>query len=225
MRSLSQIRTIFFFIFIGTITVGLFAYSFWGNLIPIEEIKDYVESKEGAPLVFLLLYFGLSIFFPTTPLMAIGGILFGFWKGLTYTIIAGLVSAIFTFLLARILGKAFVDDVLKHERGTKLLEKYDEKMAKHGILTTIVLRIMPIMPFNILNLIMGISRVSLKDYILGTVIGLIPSNVLAVYFGSLVLTERFRELSFYLAAALVTALVILAYFRIMIVWSYFGRKR
>ena len=41
------------------------------------------------------------------------------------------------------------------------------------------------MPFNVLNILMGVSKIKTQDYLIGTLFGLIPSNVLAVYFGYL----------------------------------------
>lgn len=227
MKYVKETRKILFFCFIGIMIASLFAYSFWGNQIPLNEIRDYVNAAEFAPFVFIPLYAGLSIFIPTTPMMAIAGILFGFKYGLLYTTIAGFISAIVTFYLARFLGKPFVDNILEHKKSLALLEKYDEKIGKHGIATVIVMRMLPIMPFNVLNLFMGISKVSLYDYAIGTVIGLAPSNILAIYFGTLVLTEEFREIS--LALSILMTIAVLAWFafRILMVWKYFkkGKKQ
>lgn len=224
MHPLNNMRVVFFVTFVVAMILGLLAYSTWGDRLPIEQIKSYVGSSDLAPWVFIFFYIGFSIFFPTTPMMAVAGILFGFWHGLLYTSIAGFISAVFTFWLARILGQSFVDGILERH-GSELLEKYDDKMVSRGIATVIVLRLMPIMPFNVLNLLMGISKVSFKNYAVGTMVGLIPSNVLAVYFGSLILTLAFRELSFYLAVILAAGLIILAYFRLMFVWSYFKKRK
>jgi len=224
MKALNKIRVTFFIAFVVIMIAGLLAYSMWGDKLPIKEIKNFVKSSDLAPWIFIFLYIALSVFLPTTPMMAVGGIVFGFWFGFLYTTIAGFVSSVFTFFLARILGRSFVGSLLEH-KGSLILEKYDGKMRKHGITTVVVLRIMPIMPFNVLNLLMGISKVSFKNYVAGTVVGLIPSNILAVYFGSLVLTLAFREISLYLAVLLVVGLIVLAYFRLIIVWRYFGNKR
>jgi uncharacterized membrane protein YdjX (TVP38/TMEM64 family) len=42
------------------------------------------------------------------------------------------------------------------------------------------------MPFNVLNILMGVSRISAQEYIVGTVFGLIPSNVIVVYAGTFI---------------------------------------
>lgn len=205
-----KIKTILFFVFVSAIIAGLFAYSVLGNDLPIEGLRAYIESTKFALPIFILLYAGLSMFIPTTPMMAVSGILFGFWKGILYTIIAGCTGSFITFYIARILGREFVDNILEHKQALELLEKYDEKIAKRGMLTVITLRAMPIMPTNVLNLIMGISKVGFVDFAIGSVIGFIPSHILAATFGTLIFTETFREISFYLATALLlTALFLL----------------
>jgi uncharacterized membrane protein YdjX (TVP38/TMEM64 family) len=224
MKFAGKLRSILFFALLGLVAAGLLSYSIWGSKIPINEIRAYLGSSDIAPFLFILFYSGLSVFFPTTPMMAIAGIFFGFWEGFVYSSVAGLISALFMFVLARILGKAFVDRYLESRKSLELIEKYDEKMARHGTLTVMILRIMPIMPFNVLNLIIGISKVSFKDYIVGTIIGLVPSTILAVYFGSLFLTETFRELSLYLGAAIMLGLLAFGYFRLLIVWKYFNKR-
>ena len=224
MRTLDKIRAAIFVSFTLLIIASLLAYAAWGDKLPIKEINMYVDSSNRAPWIFMAVYAGLAVFLPTTPMMAVGGVLFGFWFGLLLTTLAGFVSAIFTFGLARTLGRTFVENILGRKSSAELLEKYHDKIARHGVVSVIVLRIMPIMPFNILNLIMGISKVSVKNYAAGTVVGLVPSNILAVYFGSLALTFALREFSFYLAVLLTLGLIVLAYFRLMLVWSYFKKN-
>ena len=186
MNVLNKIRHTLFFVFLGAIILCLFYYSVFGKEITIEEVRLYTESVGlWLSISFILVYTILAIFLPTTPLMAIAGILFGFTHGLIYTTSGGFLSALITFYIARILGKDMVEKIL-HRRFFSKLEVYDEKITKRGMLTVIILRMTPIMPFNILNLLMGISRVRSIDYILGTVIGLAPSNALTVYFGKLI---------------------------------------
>lgn len=208
MQYVSKIRRALFFIFILALLSGLFIYSMWGDRIPIEEIKVYLQGAPWAGVIFTCFYALLSIFFPTTPTMAIAGVFFGFKLGLLYTTIGGFLSAIIIFLLARILGRVFVDNLLEHKKSLELLEKYDEKIAKRGILTVAILRITPIMPFNVLSLLMGISKVKFRDYVVGNLLGLLPSNILTVYFGSLVLTEAFREISLYFSILMFLGLIL-----------------
>src|SRR3989344_4821088 len=201
MSKWGKFRTILFLIFSGVIIVGLFSYSVWGDRIPIEEIRSYVEASQKAPIIFMSLYAFLSMVTPTTPLMAIAGVLFGFTEGTLYSLVAGMVSASIIFIVSRLLGRLFIENILEKESLEKFNGYYD-RVSKRGLTAVVILRITPIMPFNILSLLMGITKISFSDYMLGTLIGLIPSHLVTVYFGSLVLTEAFREFSLYLSIAM-----------------------
>jgi uncharacterized membrane protein YdjX (TVP38/TMEM64 family) len=68
----------------------------------------------------------------------------------------------------------------------KYLGKYNVRLERGGVLDLLILRALPIMPFNILNVLMGVSKITIESYIIGTVLGLIPSNLFAVYLGTLI---------------------------------------
>lgn len=172
--------------FIGLVILvitSLLLYGKFGNELALSEIQSYITGFGiWAPLVFIFIYCFGTIFLPSTPFMAIAGILFGFRYGLAYTIIGGLLSAIITFYIARHLGKDRADQILEHKY-LKLLAGYNKRLEQGAVWDLIILRITPIMPFNVLNILMGLSRISTRDYILGTIFGLLPSNIITVYFG------------------------------------------
>ncbi len=200
-----------FGIFSVLLLSGLLIYNIWGEEVPINELKFYINDLGiWAPIVFTSLYTLATIFIPSTPFMALSGVLFGFKYGLLYTVIGGFVSAMFVFTLSRLLGATFSEKILKHER-LKKIGDYNESIREHGLWSLIVLRIMPIMPFNVLNLLMGISKIKTRDYIIGTLIGLAPSNIVTVYFGSFVFTAAAQKLSFVLTTAIIAIVLIIAY--------------
>lgn len=204
-------QNIAFTIFSSLLLIGLVSYNIWGKDVPIGEIKGYVNSLGPlAPIAFIILYSFATVFIPSTPIMAISGVLFGFKYGLIYTVIGGMISSIAVFGISRILGRSFSEKILKNDKLKKVGE-YNDKIENHGIWTLIVLRIMPIMPFNVLNLIMGISKIKFRDYFVGTLLGLAPSNVAAVYFGSLIFTAAAQRLSFALSAIVLAIILAFAY--------------
>jgi uncharacterized membrane protein YdjX (TVP38/TMEM64 family) len=91
----------------------------------------------------------------------------------------------FVFFLSRKLGKEWVESILQHKYA-RLIDKYNQRLGSDGLWDLILLRIAPIMPFNVLNVLMGVSRIGKTDYVFGTILGLLPSNFLAVYFGDLI---------------------------------------
>jgi uncharacterized membrane protein YdjX (TVP38/TMEM64 family) len=135
-----------------------------------------------APLGFIILYIIATIFFfPGTPITVTGGILFGKYLGAFYSLIGATIGASWAFLIARYLGREFIEDLLQGK--LKKLRYYDRKLADHGIKFTIFLRLVPLFPFNGLNFALGLTKIKFKDFVIGTLIGMIPLTFIYAYFG------------------------------------------
>ncbi len=183
-------RKYFFGLFIIVVIASIYGYFHLKDQMTIEEFRMIIGGYGvWAPVVFIAIYIAATIFIPSTPFMALAGILFGFELGLFYTIIGGFLSSCLVFLVSRKLGKTWVDKILENKY-LRIVGKYNARLERGGLIDLIILRIAPIMPFNVLNILMGISKISVYNYVLGTLLGLVPSNVAAVYFGSL-LTKIF----------------------------------
>lgn len=175
-----------FMVFILIIIGSLLLYLAFDDNISLEQIRQNLnEFGIWAPLVFIAFYTIGAIFIPSTPFMALAGILFGFKYGLLYTMIAGLLSSTLVFWISRRLGKDQVEKILEN-RYFRYLNDYNKRLEKGPIWDLIILRMLPIMPSNALSILMGVSRIKTTDYIIGTLVGLIPSNILTVYLGSFI---------------------------------------
>lgn len=62
----------------------------------------------------------------------------------------------------------------------------DEAVGRNGLRLVILLRLSPVFPFNVLNYALGLTQVGLRDYVLGSFVGMLPGTFLYVYLGSLV---------------------------------------
>jgi len=191
MKPLFLVVLILFIIFIGRIS-GLTDYL----------QKGYVESLVSSfgifgPIIFILLYITATVFFlPATPMTLLGGFLFGVWLGTLYVIIAATVGATIAFLVARFFGGEFVKNLMKNN--FKRLNKYDKKVEQHGFKTMLILRLIPLFPFNGLNFAMGLTRIKIWDYVAASAIGMIPGTFLYIYIGTVLSRlgseHLFREL-------------------------------
>ena len=181
-----KLQKVFFIVFLVLVIGSLFIYQVFGSNFDLGEIKEYLKNFGiWAPIVFILLYTIGTIFIPSTPLMALAGLLFGFKYGLIYTMIGGISSSLIVFVVSRKLGQERVENILENKH-LKYLKKYNKRLGTGAIGDLIILRILPIMPFNILNILMGVSKIKIQDYIVGTIIGLIPSKIVTVYLGSFI---------------------------------------
>jgi len=184
------LQKIVFIVFIITMAFCLIAYAIWGQNLSLQELQNTVKDFGiWAPIAFIAFYTLGTIFIPSTPFMVLAGLMFGFGEGLLYTIMGGFLNSIVVFEISRRLGKDWVEGILQNKYMKKLGD-YNKRLESGAIWDLIILRILPIMPFNVLNILMGVSRIKLRDYIIGTILGLAPSNIISVYFGN-ILTKLF----------------------------------
>ncbi|MDZ7959414.1 MAG: TVP38/TMEM64 family protein [Aulosira sp. DedQUE10] len=134
------------------------------------------------PIAFIAIYnLATLLFIPGSILTLKGGCLFGVFWGSVYVIIAATIGATLAFCIGRYLSRDWVAQQLdKHPK----FKAIDLAVAKEGWKIVLLTRLSPIFPFNLLNYAFGVTQVSLKDYILGS-IGIIPGTVMYVYIGSL----------------------------------------
>ncbi|MFB2837868.1 TVP38/TMEM64 family protein [Floridanema evergladense] len=133
-------------------------------------------------IAFIIIYnLATVLFIPGSLLTLGGGAIFGVFWGSIYVFIAATMGATFAFLIGRYLTR---DWVAKKIANYPKFQAIDNAVAKEGFKIVLLTRLSPIFPFNLLNYGFGITKVSLTDYILGS-IGMIPGTIMYVYIGSL----------------------------------------
>jgi uncharacterized membrane protein YdjX (TVP38/TMEM64 family) len=132
-----------------------------------------------APVVFMLLYaVGPSFLVPGAVMTIAGGLAFGTVWGSVYSMVGADVGAVVAFGAGRFLGKSFVQRVVG-ERFHEMLVK----IARHGFQIIFYLRVVPVIPYNALNLLAGASPISFRDYLWASVIGMVPGTILFAFLG------------------------------------------
>ena len=134
------------------------------------------------PVAFIVIYnLATVLFVPGSIVTMGGGLIFGVVWGSVYVFIAATLGAISAFLIGRYLSRDWVAKLLEKHPNFKAI---DEAVAREGFKIVFLTRLSPVFPFNLLNYAFGVTKVSLKDYFLGS-IGMIPGTVMYVYLGSL----------------------------------------
>jgi uncharacterized membrane protein YdjX (TVP38/TMEM64 family) len=135
------------------------------------------------PVAFIVTYnLATVLFIPGSVLTLGGGVIFGLWWGSVYVFVAASLGATFAFLIGRYLSR---DRVVKYMEAHPKFKSLDRAVSQEGFKIVFLTRLCPLFPFNLLNYALGITQVSLKDYVLGS-FGMIPATILYVYCGSLV---------------------------------------
>ncbi|MEG3438227.1 TVP38/TMEM64 family protein [Pannus brasiliensis CCIBt3594] len=153
---------------------------FLGGIDP-EQLQAWLRRMGiWAPLLYILLYtIGTILILPSTPLNLSGGALFGVWMGTVWTTIAALVAAVVAFAFTRTIGREYT---ARKFRGK--WEAIDAEMQQGGLFYMFAIRLLPIIPYGLVNFAAGLTSVRFRDYLLGTFLGTVPGVLPFVLMGS-----------------------------------------
>lgn len=114
---------------------------------------------------------------PVMLLIAATGLVFGLMPGAFYALAGTLCAAAAGYGVGAALGRDLVRRVL----GARI-NRLSRRVARRGLIAMIVIRVLPIAPFGVVNLVCGASHIRLRDYLLGTAIGILPGILLTTAF-------------------------------------------
>lgn len=127
---------------------------------------------------FALLYAVLTVLtVPGATLTVAAGALYGTAGGLGVSVLGATAGATLAFLVGRRLSR----ESLRALAGPRLSE-IDAALGRQGLKAVLVVRLVPLFPFNVLNYVLGATAVGLRPYVLGTAVGIVPG---ALAFASL----------------------------------------
>jgi uncharacterized membrane protein YdjX (TVP38/TMEM64 family) len=168
--------------------IGLFFYLDLGRFLSLEALKDnrdqllaFAEANYGtAVMLFILMYIvvtGLSL--PGAVILTLaGGFLFGSVPATLYVNLGATTGATLAFLAARYVLKDWVE----HKFG-RWLEPLQQGFANNAFSYLMTLRLIPLFPFFVVNLVSGLTRVSVGTYVGATALGIIPGSFVYAYAG------------------------------------------
>jgi uncharacterized membrane protein YdjX (TVP38/TMEM64 family) len=135
-----------------------------------------------APIAFIVIYMVATVAFLPGSVLTLGaGVLFGIVQGSFYVFIGATLGATLAFLVGRYVARGWITQKIA---GNQKFKAIDQAVGREGFKIVLLTRLSPIFPFNLLNYAMGVTGVSLKDYVLASV-GMIPGTIMYVYIGSL----------------------------------------
>ncbi|MBB5424102.1 phosphatidylserine/phosphatidylglycerophosphate/cardiolipin synthase-like enzyme/membrane protein DedA with SNARE-associated domain [Paraburkholderia sp. JPY158] len=169
---------------LALLVVGFAAAWHWSplagylNLKSLANAARQIEALPLAPLWIVLAYIAAAVVCaPVTLLIATMGVVFGAASGGLYAFIGTTVAAATSFWIGNRLGR----DAVRKLAGARV-NRLSERVAKRGIVAVAVLRLLPVAPFAIVNLVAGASHVRMRDFIIGTMLGMGPGIFLTVAF-------------------------------------------
>lgn len=168
---------------VGIVTTGLTVYILGG--IDSESLQNWLD-RAGifAPILYVVIYaIATFLLLPSSALNLTGGAIFGLWMGTLWTSLAAIIAAIIAFIFTRTVGRKAVE-----KRLAGRWKAMDAEIRRGGRFYMFAIRLLPLFPYGLVNFTAGLTSVTFKDYLLGTMLGTVPGVFPFVMLGSTGLT-------------------------------------
>lgn len=119
----------------------------------------------------------LTVAVPLTFLMLVALVAFGPWAGVGCALAGGLIGAAVSYGLGFLLGR----EVLERMGGARV-NLLSRRLARRGLLAVVLVRLVPVAPFAVVNMVAGASHIRLRDLLLGSAIGMLPALLAMAFF-------------------------------------------
>ncbi len=144
----------------------------------VVEALNAVRGSLWGPIIFVAIYaVATAVALPGSLLTIGGGAVFGFGWGSLLNSVGANLGASAAFWVARMLGR----EATKRLIGSRL-QGLNRATQQHGFFGLLILRLIPLVPFNALNFGSGLTAMRWRDYALATVIGILPGTLVYTFF-------------------------------------------
>jgi uncharacterized membrane protein YdjX (TVP38/TMEM64 family) len=166
------------------IVIALF---FAMRFLPVQQwlrsFNDWVGQMGVAGIfIFIGVYAIATVLLAPGAILTIGaGFAFGLWKGFLAVSAGATLGASLAFLVARFIARDKVEAIAKRN---EKFRKIDNAIGKQGAKLVFLLRLSPVIPFNLSNYFYGLTGVRFWPYVLASWVGMMPGTLLYVYIGT-----------------------------------------
>jgi uncharacterized membrane protein YdjX (TVP38/TMEM64 family) len=192
------------------------------DLLDPRDLSGWAASINDSPFAPLWVVAGYTlgslVLAPITLLIIATGATFGPALGFFYSLFGSLASAFVTYGLGRLAGK----EIVRRIAGSRL-GHIQRQISRHGFVSMLIARVVPVAPFAVVNMVAGAAQIRLRDFLLGTLVGMTPG-----IFAIVILEDQLEEVlrdpaiesaSLLLGLAVFFGLMAVAFHR------WFSRKR
>ncbi len=165
----------------------MFDPSFWSFLWDGERYEAMVEDAgPWAPLIAIAAMVIVSFLpLPAETVAIANGMVFGRLYGFVLTWIGAMVAAFLAFCLARWLGRPLVYRFIPN----KMLSRFEQAVERRGAPFLLFVRMIPLVPYTVVNYGSGLSPVRMRTYLWTSAIGMIPPIFIFVSIGAMVMEK------------------------------------
>ncbi|MFA5422316.1 MAG: VTT domain-containing protein [Phycisphaerae bacterium] len=215
-------------VFLSAIIAAMVITSLWltdfGRNITLEKIqnaaailKNHVQAHYiSSVIIYICIYITVNLSLPVAAILAVmAGYLFGTIYGSVYSDIATTLNAVLAFMVAR----SFIGERVQ-KKWHRQLQTFNDHLANNDHLYLILVRLVPIMPFFVLNLIAGLTKIRMRTFVWTTALGSLPGIIIQCYAGRQLLSlnsvnDIFTPKVIITIALLVTMVALITTFKII----------
>ena len=164
----------------GMVVVVFVAWQHRAAINP-QRFRDWItQFGSVGPFIYVLLYAAntVTLLPPIGVLSLAAGLAFGPVVGFLAILAGAMIGTSLTFLISRRLGRGFVERRLKGK-----FKSLDEGLERKGFATVLFFRVIPLVPYEVLNYAPGLSKMAFRDYWPATFLGIIPGAGVSAFFG------------------------------------------
>ncbi|HDP26489.1 MAG TPA: hypothetical protein ENN34_13780 [Deltaproteobacteria bacterium] len=172
------------FVLILVVLMGLGILWRWSpvaEMVDVKSLAAWAEPIRLSPLapVIVIAYFLLGglVLFPVTVLIAATALVFDPLSGCINSLLGAVSSAIVIYFIGYLLGRRVIRPIAGRN-----INRISKVIATRGIISIVFLRVIPVAPFSIINLVAGASHIRFSDYLIGTLLGMTPGIVIITLF-------------------------------------------
>ncbi|MCC5950214.1 MAG: TVP38/TMEM64 family protein [Nitriliruptoraceae bacterium] len=156
------------------------AISLGSDELSLGAIRSQVDELGAlGPLAWIAIYLVATVLLlPGTPFTIGAGVLFGPVVGALTALVGATLGATASFLVGRGIGRGAVASL-----AGRRIQAMDRFLSERGFASVLLVRLVPLFPFNLVNLVAGVTALRLTPYVLGTAIGIVPGTVLLAVSG------------------------------------------
>ena len=188
---------------------ALAVLSIWaGSMVTPQQLQTAIgRCGSWAAIAYIGLFTLLpAFFFPVAVLALAGGLLFGLWWGSVYTFIGALLNCTLMFLLARYAGRERVEGLIRKKLSDQWQQRLRSLNSGGGFMLLVILRLIPAVPYNLINYAFGLTAMPWRTYIIGSAIGIIPGTLAFINIGDKALDVTSAD--FWIAIGLLLLLLV-----------------
>ena len=170
-----------------------------------EQIRDFIDSFGAlGPIIYIIMFTLVPLtLFPDSIIAIAGGMCFGLMFGSLYTMIGAVFGGSLSFYLSRFIGKGRIKSNIKKDLG-----KLRKHIEEQGFFVILIMRLIPLLPFDVISYGAGLSNIKYKDFLVATIVGIIPGVLVFTNVGDK--ATEIGSLGFYISISLLILLFIAA---------------